>query len=503
MALALIPDVTFHFGLRDVVLLLAAAPLVYILYQRLLSPLANVPGPFLGYISRWWLVYHSRRGDMNIVIPELHRKYGKIVRTGPNEVSVADIDAIKQIYGPGSKFCKSPWYSVWKGAQSVDLFAERDIAVHGALRRNVSRMYAMSSMTALEPWVDDALACFMAQIRARMNERLDLGLWVQLLAFDVIGEVSFSQRFGYLEAGKDDGTFGRIERALQSLCWVGQVPWVFWLDHYLAPFIGSQLDVKLRHGAIRNFAAEQVNARRQVSSDHQDILGQLFQVKKEKPNQVNDATITSIATANIFAGSDTTAISLRAIFYFLATNPRCLSKLRQEIHERGVDGRLKFPIRFSEANAMPYLQACIQEALRLHPAVGMSLPRVVPPGGLTIGQQFIPEGTIVGANPWVIHRDPSVWGADVDAYRPERWLEGNRGEMERCFLAFGGGARSCIGKNISLLEMTKVVPTLINEFDIQLEPGHQHLDQKCFWFVKQDGFIVRLRPRQKTVEEDP
>jgi cytochrome P450 len=75
---------------------------------------------------------------------------------------------------------------------------------------------------------------------------------------------------------------------------------------------------------------------------------------------------------------------------------------------------------------MPYLQACIHEALRFHPAVGMNLPRVVPTEGIDINGTYLPPGTIIGANPWVVNRDQSIFGEDVEAFRPERWLQGDR-----------------------------------------------------------------------------
>lgn len=318
---------------------------------------------------------------------------------------------------------------------------------------------------------------------------------------DVIGEVSFSKRFGYLEAGQDDGTLRRIEIALQSLAWVGQLPWVFWLDHYLAPYIGHQLGLVLRHGTIRNFAAREVEARKlRGGTEHSDILGQLFEVQKEKPDQLPDHAIISVATANVFAGSDTTAITLRAIVYNLVTHPECLAKLEKEIEERKADGRLEFPIRYAQASDMPYLQAVISESLRLHPAVGMALPRVVPAGGMTIGKDFIPAGTIVGANAWVVHRDPEIWGSDAEAFRPERWLKGSKGEMEKYSLAFGGGARSCIGKNISMMEMSKLIPTLVDQFSMRLTHPEKGLTQECRWFVKQEGLIMNMYPKSKSAQ---
>ena len=74
--------------------------LCLLLYRCTLGDaLFNVPGPFTASFSRLWLVYHSRRGDMHRIMIGLHGKYGKLVRTGPKEVSVSDLNAIKAIYG--------------------------------------------------------------------------------------------------------------------------------------------------------------------------------------------------------------------------------------------------------------------------------------------------------------------------------------------------------------------------------------------------------------------
>lgn len=60
---------------------------------------------------------------MHRTMIKLHKKYGNIVRTGPNEVSIADLSAIKKIYAAGTKFSKSSWYEVWQGHRKFDLFA--------------------------------------------------------------------------------------------------------------------------------------------------------------------------------------------------------------------------------------------------------------------------------------------------------------------------------------------------------------------------------------------
>ena len=93
-------------------------------------------------------------------------------------------------------------------------------------------------------------------------------------------------------------------------------------------------------------------------------------------------------TSNMVAGSDTTAISLSAVLYYLLKNPACLDKLRTEIDEAELS---KSPT-FKESQQMVYLQAVIKEALRMHPATGLPLERVVPDGGAEICGRFFPEG---------------------------------------------------------------------------------------------------------------
>lgn len=78
-----------------------------------------------------------------------------------------------------------------------------------------------------------------------------------------------------------------------------------------------------------------------------------------------------------------------------------------------------------------------------------SQPRVVPAGGATISGQYIPAGYHIGMNPCILHLDQSVFGPDAEEYNPSRWIEGDATNMDRYFFTFGGGARTCIGRNVS------------------------------------------------------
>ena len=313
----------------------------------------------------------------------------------------------------------------------------------------------MDALKGLEQYVDNAVALFDKKLHERLGQNLDMGLFVQLFAFDVIGEMTFSKRFGFMDTGSDNGFFAQIENVIRSGVWLGQIPAVYWIHDFLSPVIGNHLGITARNGRLRDFVASVVEDRKRAGSDHQDILAKLVDVQKQRPDEMNDANVLSMATSNVLAGSDTTAISTRSVIYHLLKNPDCKRKLVEEIDMQMKAVSSANVITLDQTKRMPYLQACLYEGLRLHPAIGMSLPRVTPAGGIEIDGHFIPEGvsiipcfleealltviqTVIGTNPWVVHRNAEIFGDDVEAFRPERWLKtddrANMGASSFCFV---------------------------------------------------------------------
>lgn len=90
------PQLTNLYNIWYLPILLA---LMYVFWQRILSPLSSIPGPLGASLSRFWLVQRTRKGMLHRQLLGLHEKYGSLVRIAPNEVSVTDLDAIRKIYG--------------------------------------------------------------------------------------------------------------------------------------------------------------------------------------------------------------------------------------------------------------------------------------------------------------------------------------------------------------------------------------------------------------------
>jgi cytochrome P450 len=140
--------------------------------------------------------------------------------------------------------------------------------------------------------------------------------------------------------------------------------------------------------------------------------------------------------------------------------------------------------------------------MRLHAAVGLPLWRVVPDGGTEIAGKYFPAGTVIGLNPWVAHYNEDIFGPDAKEFRPERWLEAEKEGGERLkalngyYLPFGLGSRTCLGRHISELEMSKLIPRLVRDYDFELERPHQAWNHQNYWFVKPTDFTVRVVSRK-------
>jgi cytochrome P450 len=193
---------------------------------------------------------------------------------------------------------------------------------------------------------------------------------------------------------------------------------------------------------------------------------------------------------------------MQSFFWHVLNNAQVYSILEAEILTASTSGSLSQNITWTEAQHLPYFQACLKEAMRVRPAVGLNSTRLIPKGGAEIDGTWLPGGTTVAINGRVLHRDKKVFGEDAEIYRPERWLENEEKakRMERYMFQFGAGSHLCIGRNLALLEMNKVLPRLIRDYRIRLVRPNEPLKENCTFFVVQGGLEVWIEQRALAVE---
>ncbi|KAH6951445.1 cytochrome P450 [Fusarium avenaceum] len=486
--------------------------LVHFVIRSLRSPLRTIPGPWLARFTDGWYFLNIRKGSFQNVNIDLHKKHGTIVRYGPNRYSFNDLEAAKTIYGLGNHFPKSSWYSTWSSPGQWAIFSDQSIKRHSQNRKLYQATYAMSSLVHYEPFVDECADIFTQRLSEISSSSttlpVDIRHWFQCYAFDVIGLITYAKRFGFLDRGDDvGGVISALDDHLGYATLCGIFPslheYLFSIRNYLAggkgtgrAYVLSFTNERIRESQT---APKPVAMESEVTTE--DFLTKFLAKHASSPDVFTQYHVLMGCTSNMVAGSDTTAISLSAVLYYLLKSPHCLAKLREEINGFTERGDLSKLVTFKESQKMVYLQAVIKEALRMHPATGLPLERVVPEGGATISGRFFPEGTIVGINSWVAHRNTRVFGEDANVFNPDRWLVEDSERisiMNRYYMPFGLGSRTCIGRHVSMLEMSKLIPRIIRDFDFELVPSlkqdnwHTH----NYWFVKPVDFQVRVERRQ-------
>ncbi|KAH7410197.1 pisatin demethylase [Phaeosphaeria sp. MPI-PUGE-AT-0046c] len=499
-----------------------------LLYNKLGTGLNHVPGPFWASFTEFYrlsVVWGRRPERWNI---RLHERYGSVVRIGPRTVICSEYTAAKKIYALNSGFVKSNFYPVQqalaKGVPLKTLFTTTDEAFHAKLRRAVNNAYAMSSLVQFEPLVDSAIHEFLAQLRSRYtaesgNEKVvDFGKWLQFFAFDVICELTYSKRMGFMERGNDvESIISNLQWVLNYAAVIGQVPILdqLLLKNPVRKWMSARGLIPgspVAHFAMRRLTETKARVNDKTGDSmtlppttrRRDFFSRFQEAHDKDSDFISEDRVLALTVANMIAGSDTIAISLRAIFYNLVQNPDKLTKLRVELDETAKKSRVSSSsdlLSWNDVRELPYLSAVINESLRTHPATGLPLERIVPSCGVNIEGKILPAGTNVGCNAWVLHLDEKIWGPKPKHWIPERWIDATQAqklEMKNSLFSFGAGARTCIGKNISYLEMYKLVPAVLREFDITMAHPDKEWTLHNAWFVKQDGFHVKLSTRKHT-----
>ncbi|OQV04065.1 hypothetical protein CLAIMM_09012 [Cladophialophora immunda] len=492
---------SLSFSLWSVAIFLLATALFR--YRRLCS----IPGPLLASFTDLWRFSVTQYGGFSHTLKELHNQYGPLVRIGPNTVSVSDpaaVPVIHSMHGEFRKVCKVPTpasllrltairdikaqsYTTLRALVNgrvlgtvIDILDEDEVS---ALKRAVGSAFAAKNLLDYEPDVDHALETLVQVLRkSRTATLFDV---MQQFQVDFLLKAAFSKQTDYLETGRSVAPVSAYARlvhwgrwqsvpALEKLLFKSPLCWTWYSRQTAKPQAWTAMAIeefnKRKYKADEGFVSD--------ASEKPDLMAKYLDGRNRHKDRVSDETILRMISSTIAAGFDTSAFTMTAILYYLVKYPGAMKKLRAEIDEALNAGRLSPQPRF--------------------PFVRVPLEREVPPEGAEIAGTFLPGGTIVGVSVWNAHFDRTVFGKDADEFRPDRWLEPDhqrRLMMERTVLGFGAGKRVCIGRHIAELEMKKVIPRILLEFDISLEDPTYRLEPVDKWtnFPKPFSLICQDR----------
>ncbi|KAI1627046.1 cytochrome P450 [Exophiala viscosa] len=443
---------------------------------------ASIPGPFLaGFTDLWrWRAQNSRGYSARLV--HLHQTYGKLVRLGPNHISISDPDAVPIVYTTNPVWHKAPSYhpaAPISGGRAVPSIIAMTEAQHTAVRRSVGSAFTTNSLLDYESAIEASGNDLLEALEKQTS--LDITHYLQLWAVDVLMRLAFNESLGFMQKGDD------VDGILEAI--VGRFDhWGHWsavptLEYYLFKSPFASFVKKKANSALARVGLEKIQARSMSQSQMQnrDLMQKFLDGQAKHPDLVSHDEILGIIMSTIGAGADTTAGTMTYTLYLLCQNPEAMQGLKDELQQALENGSMTYPPKWTQVNRLPYLEAVLKESMRLMPIAAWGLDRVVPQGGATICGHYFPAGTVVGCQIDATMLDEDVYGRDSALFRPERWMEAaedQRRRMDRAFIAFSAGKRICMGIHIAWLELKKALPLLVMNFDMALVNPNQNLKEE-------------------------
>ncbi|CAG8621149.1 10436_t:CDS:10 [Acaulospora morrowiae] len=458
----------FGILLLKIVCLLYGLKYVFkVIYVAYIGPLSKIPGPKIGFLTKLYMDIRQMKGQRwKWLHYEILPKYGRVVRVAPRVIVIADKDILKQILVT-NELPKNKNYDKLRVDENYStLFTTRDLAFHKARRRVLSPVFSMKQISSLESLMGTCCQDLtdkideMITLNDSKDAVVDIYNLINLNALDTIGETSFGGSFKLVKygshplPGKMFKEFRR--RVLKSMFPVfGQFSKV---DPYLV-----------------DFTKEIIKQRRQSATTRKDLLQALLDAKDSNGNGLSDFEIFDQCFEFLLAGSDSTSFTTSITLIELIRRPEVYRKLVEELDKviSKYDSNKRLIPPYDILKNLPYLDAVINEGLRLYPSSRDLGPGKEAVEDMVIGDYSIPKGTVLTANIFAVHHSKEYWGENSYEFVPERWLNPENIPVDG-FIPFLAGSRNCIGQNFARMELKLTIPALVLKYEFEDIPGQDN-----------------------------
>lgn len=278
--------------------------------------------------------------------------------------------------------------------QADNLITTNDFKFHARVRTLLSNSFTEESLHSQHPLIHHHADMLVTKLRdlaitpdgLRNGALVNMTDWLNFFTMDVIGDLAFGETFGCLETGEFHSWVRTLFSYLKGMSLAAAPRYYPWTEPLFQKLIPkSVLEGQRRH---TQYANEKINRRLDWKTNRPDFMTSFM---KNNANFENMSRAEILSTFNfiIVGGSETTATTLTGIFNHLSRNKEILKRLSTEI-------RTKFKseenIKIDAIHGLPYLEAVVNEGLRMCNPIPGGLPRVVPEGGDTYAGVFLPGG---------------------------------------------------------------------------------------------------------------
>ncbi|KAF1931191.1 benzoate 4-monooxygenase cytochrome P450 [Didymella exigua CBS 183.55] len=442
-----------------------------------IHPLRHYPGPILWRAFRLPYVVAMHKGQLHKRLKEFHTMYGSIVRIAPNELSYADSWPFHR---------NRTWFKKHTpdGLHSIMGFDE---ASHARYKRAFVNAFSDKSLRDQAPIVEGYVDLLVSKLRQSTSKIAELEDVFQSLAFDIGSELSFGESFDSTKSGK---THPWVEvakdfgKGLALIASINQYPPV---DQLLRFVIPKKVLAKMKDHAIMSNAMSQ--KRLAMDTDRPDFVTPTKKHVEAKGGIGPEEWGINLMIL-VFASSETIATALVGIFRHLVQHSGVLQHLTTELRTTFSS---EDEIRIDPTMYLPYLDAVINEGLRLNPPVAIGAPpKVVPKGGDT---------TYVSYNQFAANRQAYNFHLP-NTFLPERFLASHNHPKDdmTSFNPFSVGRHQFIGLKLAYAEMRIIVARMIFAFDLKLADEKDRFDwgeQETYIFWKKRPLNVVLFPTKE------
>ncbi|MCJ1245734.1 hypothetical protein MMC30_002938 [Trapelia coarctata] len=474
------------------------------IYNVYWNPLSKYPGPPLWAAFRFPYIISLCRGELVHDIYQTHQKYGDVVRVAPNELSYANKEAWHDIYcfRAGHKpFPKNPiWWGDFPG-RTPSIVSTPDHAAHERMRKLLSYCFSVKALNGQEDTVQQHTDLMIHRLRDGMNDSSGLVVniveWYMFITFDILGDLGFGESFNCLKRSTLHPWIGTIFNYFRIAAFIGS------LRLYTSTSVDSLL-MKIVPESVSKiskdnyaWAVEKVHRRMNLETTRQDFMSHIL--KHNDENGMSIPEIENNTNVLIVAGSETCGTVLSGTTNYLMKSPAAYHKLTDEIRRTFSKEE---EMTFAALSHLPYLNAVIEEGLRMSPPSASALQHVVPSGGDTVCGDWLPEGTNLGVHQWSLYRSGTKFHLPNE-FIPERWLPASKLDASSPFYdddlaavqAFSMGMWSCIGRQLAYGELRVILAKMVWNFDMCKADGGRDVEwaeQKSWFLVEKEPFDVRL-----------
>lgn len=448
-----------------------------IFFNLFFHPFRKHPGAPLDRISRISSMKANIQGLKYMKIHEAHQKYGPVVRIGPNELSFANPSALSDIYTSSHFVKEESLYFAKRGYEEEHLFSFRNPEAHKQRRKLLSRGYSQGTLLDFEQEISSKIQMMFDQFatEARHSPVVDVYKWAQLLSFDVVYHLLFGEDPKCLNTGKEPKTLSYFRAWRPIFIYKEFWPQLEKFGIYLPGGIGNNFR-KVREW--KEYSVDLIkNARRHnvVTPFFRSILYGEKDGYLGRP--LTDSEVAEECMSGMFGGTGTTANTFVFLLWATLRDPEVVKKLNSEL--KAAVPNIRTVPDYQTCSRLPYLQAVINETLRVYPTIVAMLPRTAVHDTVVAGVE-VPKGTTVGAQNYTIHRWEHAF-SNPDDFIPERWLDSKDTEQRKAaFVPFSIGPRRCVGMNLAQMELSKVVAGFFRRFEASVDPSMRAEDMRMF-----------------------